>query len=243
MKEHPKGGVRVMNVPITLSEPQVILLIIGIVGLLLLISALAGIRSTRVEVYENEKGKSTYVRRGGGRWGRGILGILLLAIAISLLWIVFVLQTYLGLTGEIKVAHIRATPLANAAHEMSVELILYDENGHTISDHSYLLQGDEWMVQGDILKLSPWLNVMGLHSGYKLTRLEGRFDDPNLEANAKHIVIELNGGDDNFFKTMYAQRTWFSPFVDASYGNAVFQGAGTFDIFATQDALIARPAR
>jgi hypothetical protein len=243
MKEHPKGGVRAMNVPITLSEPQVILLIIGIVGLLLLISALAGIGSTRVEVYENEKGKSTYVRRGDSRWGRGILGILFLAIAISLLWIVFVLQTYLGLTGEIKVAHVRATSQANAAHQMSVELILYDENGHTTSDHTYLLQGDEWMVQGDILKLSPWLNVIGLHSGYKLTRLEGRFDDPNLEANAKHTVIELNGGDDNFFKTMYAQRTWFSPFVDASYGNAVFQAAGTFDIFATQDALIARPAR
>ncbi len=29
--------------------------------------------------------------------------------------------------------------------------------------------------------------------------------------------------------------------VDASYGNAVFQTAGSFDIFATQDALIARP--
>jgi hypothetical protein len=232
-----------MNMAITLGLPQVLLLVIGIIGLLLLISALAALSGRRIEVYEDEKGRPTYVRRRGRRWGRGIIGILLLAIAISLLSVTLVLQTYLGLTGEIKVAHVRATSLANVAHEMSVELVLYDENGHTTSDNSYLLQGDEWMLQGDILKLSSWLNVIGLHSGYKLTRLEGRFDDPKLETNAKHTVIELNGGDDNFFKTAHAQRTWFAPFVDASYGNAVFQAAGTFDVFATQDALIARPTR
>ena len=39
----------------------------------------------------------------------------------------------------------------------------------------------------------------------------------------------------------YAQKQWFSPFVDAAYGNAVFQAPGSFDVFATQDALIARP--
>ncbi len=138
-------------------------------------------------------------------------------------------------------AQIRATPITNAAHEMSVELILYDGNGHIASDNTYLLQGDEWMLQGDIIKFPAWLNVVGLHSGYKLTRLEGRYDDINLERSAPHSAIELNGGDDNFFKTVHTQKSWFGAFVDAEYGNAVFLGAGSFNVFATQDALIASP--
>src|SRR5436853_282281 len=82
-------------------------------------------------------------------------------------------------------------------------------------------RGDEWMLQGDIIKFPTWLNILGLHSGYKLTRLEGRYDDPKLESNSRHVVVTLNGGDDNFFKTMQGQ-AWVSPVIQAAYGNAVF---------------------
>jgi hypothetical protein len=111
-----------------------------------------------------------------------------------------------------------------------------------MADNTYLMQGDEWMVQGNVLKVVPWLTIFGLHSGYKLTRLEGRFDDPNLERTSQHTVVELNGGDDAFFKTAYQQKSWFGPLIDASYGNAVYQATGTFDVYVTQDALIARQA-
>jgi hypothetical protein len=83
--------------------------------------------------------------------------------------------------------------------------------------------------------------LVGLHAGYKLTRLEGRYDDITLENTAHHTAVPLNGGDDNFFQTTYLHKQWFAPFVDAAYGNAVFQAPGSFDVFATQDALIARP--
>jgi hypothetical protein len=38
-----------------------------------------------------------------------------------------------------------------------------------------------------------------------------------------------------------ANTKYHSTFVDAEYGNDVFQAPGSFDVFATQDALIARP--
>lgn len=233
-----------MNIPFQVGWPQVLLIIIGLVGLWLFITAGVGLLSPRSSMSEDEK--EYYARRGylplrRFRVIRGLSGVVLLAVAISLLWVTFIVQSYLGLTGEIKVAHIHAAPIANVAHEMSVELILYDGNGHTTSDNTYLLQGDEWMLQGDIVKFPAWLNVIGLHAGYKLTRLEGRYDDINLENSAHHTAIALNGGDDNFFKTTYAHKSWFGPFVDAAYGNAVFQTKGSFDVFATQDALIARP--
>src|SRR5207237_8929342 len=91
------------------------------------------------------------------RWGRGISGIVLLLIAISLLWLTFLVQSYLGLTGEIKVAHVRAVAITNVPHKMSVELTLYDTKGHPTSDNTYLLHGDEWMLQGELITFSRWV--------------------------------------------------------------------------------------
>src|SRR2546425_1226761 len=239
-----------MTIPIQIGLPQLILFIIGLIGLGLLISSAMSVRSrSRYWNFKDEEEARKFGRpqlhryHRRFRWGRGISGIVLLLIAISLLWLTFLVQAYLGLTGEIKVAHVRATTITNVPHEMSVELTLYDSRGHPTSDNTYLLQGDEWMVQGDIVKFPAWVNFFGMHSGYKLTRLEGRYDDIKLENTAPHTAIALNGGDDKFFQTAYTQRSWFSWFVDASYGNAVFQTPGTFDVFATQDALIARPTK
>ena len=234
-----------MNVPFQFGWPQVLLLLIGLAGLWLCITAGLGLLSPGRFLSKDEKeryNRTCRLPRRRFKVTRGLSGLVLIAVAVSLLWVSFLVQSYLGLTGEIKVAHIRATPIANVAHQMSVEVMLYDGNGHVTSDNTYLIQGDEWMVQGDIIKFPAWLNVVGLHAGYKLTRLEGRYDDINIENTAHHTAIALNGGDDNFFQTTYTHRQWFVLFVDAEYGNAVFQVPGSFDVFATQDALIARPA-
>ena len=228
-----------MTFPITFGLPQVLLLLVALVGLFLLFTAFTRRRYT--ERYEDEKA-SLYARRRhrGVRWGRGISGVILIALALSLLWAVVTVQTYLGLTGETRVAHVHATRISNTQHQMSVELTLFDNNGHTASDNTYLIQGDEWMVQGNILKFPAWLNIVGLHSGYKLTRLEGRYDDINLENKGPHTAVALNGGDDNFYSTAHAQQSWMTPFVDA-YGNAAIQAPGSYDVFVTQDALITKP--
>jgi hypothetical protein len=232
-----------MNIPIQIGWPQVILLLIGLAGLGLFITAGFGLLNPGrfLGKEEKERYRTGHLPRRRFRVWRGLSGILLLTVAISLLWVTFLVQSYLGLTGEIKVAHIRATPIANVAHQMSVEVMLYDQSGHVTSDNTYLIQGDEWMVQGDIIKFPAWLNVVGLHAGYKLTRLEGRYDDIRLENTVRHIAVPLNGGDDTFFQTTYIHKQWCAPFVDAAYGNAVFQAPGSFDVYATQDALIARP--
>jgi len=54
--------------------------------------------------------------------------------------------------------------------------------------------------------------------------------------------VVLNGGDDNFFQTMRNQQgSWLSNFVEASYGNAVFNPAdGSYDVFVSQTGLWAK---
>jgi hypothetical protein len=239
-----------LNFPVQIGFPQVVLLLIALVGLWLFITAAVGL-IRRYDEYELKEQELRTGLRPARRWGfgrlrlrRGIGGILLLAIAVSLLWLTFLVQTYLGLTGDIRVARIHATSFANQPHMMSVELILYDQNGHPTSDNTYIVQGDEWMLQGDIVKFPTWLNVLGLHSGFKLTRLEGRYDNVNMERNSPHTVIELNGGDDNFFKTVQEQ-AWTSPFVDSAYGSSAFLSPDnkTYDIFVSQDALHPEPVK
>lgn len=239
-----------MNVPFVLGPSQIILLVLGLIGLGLLISSLMSLRALgrrrpydeEDEAYWRKFGRRYYRRRV--KWERGVGGLVLLVVAICLLWLATLMQTYLGLTSDIRVAQVRATPIANLPHVMSVDLTLYDKDGHMTSDNTYAVAGDEWMLQGDIIKFPDWANILGLHSGYKLTRLEGRFDDPNLERNSKHTVIVLNGGDDQFFQTVQEQ-AWTSPFVQAAYGSGVFLAPDgkTYNVSVSQTGLLAEPAK
>lgn len=237
-----------MTIPFVIGWPQVFLFIIALVGLFLLINAFVGLRRQRGYRHDNEGDDRKFGRRSIShfrlRWGRLLGGAFLVFFAISLLWLTILVQTYLGLTSDIKVARVHATVVANVPHLMSVDLTLYDQNGKQTSEQTYIINGDEWMLQGDIIKFPPWLNIFGLHSGYKLTRLEGRYDDANLEANSHHVVVTLNGGDDNFFKTVQEQ-AWTSPFVQAAYGSGTFiQPDGkTYDVFVSQTGLYAAPEK
>lgn len=240
-----------MNTSFQFGWSQLLLLLIAGFGLAMIISAGTGRKRYRtVEVYDETTGKY-YLRRrrhtgsllGRILWGRGISGAMLVLVGVSLLWLTFTIQSYLGLTGKIQVAQVHATT-TNVPHMMSVELKLFDNNGNPTSDKTYLVSGDEWIVQGNIIQFPTWMNILGFHASYKLTRLEGRFDDVNMERNSQHTVIELNGGDDNFFKTVQ-QQAWTSPFVKAAYGNAVFlQPDGkTYDVLVSQTGLEADPAK
>lgn len=233
-----------MTIPVMIGWQQLILLLIAVAGLGLLISSIMGLVGGHREKYVDREGRHFYRHRRRFRAGRGVSGIVLLALALSLLWATFMVQSYLGLTGDVQVARVRAMQIEGLPHQMSVELTQYDKDGRQTSDKSYLVKGDRWQLQGNIIKFPAWLNILGLHSGYKLTRLEGQYDDPNLESSEKHTVIVLNGGDGDFFKTVYKQ-AWSSPFVDAAYGNAVIIPADgrTYTVLVSQTGLYAKPAK
>ena len=136
---------------------------------------------------------------------------------------------------------------------MIVEVILYDQNGSQVSDTPYQVLGDRWRLEGNILAFKPWMNLVGIHSGYKVTGLSGEFENRTLENYAYNDpmfhnndgefkkAMEINGGTGDFFKTVYKQ-AWSSPFIDSAYGNEVVEPADgmTYTIYASQDALKAK---
>ncbi|MGY4100848.1 hypothetical protein ACW2Q0_15025 [Nocardia sp. R16R-3T] len=93
------------------------------------------------------------------------------------------------------------------------------------------------MLQADIVELEPWVNALGFHSGYKVTRLYGqRLDGVATTQNQ----IFVNGDDQDFFNDMRNHTWWTDPFVRSAYGNAVIATPGTYDVFISRDAIKTR---
>lgn len=154
-----------------------------------------------------------------------------------MLWFATLVQTYLGLTGEVKAAHVHATSVSNDAHRLNVDLTLYDEQGNAATHQTYQVEGDLWVLQANIVELHHWVNVLGVHSGYQLTRLFGERLD-GVSPTQHHIM--LNGGDASFFADMSDGKWWTKPFVRSAYGNAVISPPGEYDVYISQDAIKAR---
>ncbi|GCE16605.1 hypothetical protein [Dictyobacter kobayashii] len=237
-----------MNTPVQIGLPQVILFIIAVLGIGMLISSLMGLFGGRheLELFEDETGRQYRrwrKRRRELRWKRGTSGIIMLILAISLLWLTFAVQSYLGLTNDIKVARVQATSFENDPHNMNLQLTMLDKDGNPTSNKLYNVNGDLWRLECVMVKFPTWMNIFGIHSSYKLTRLEGSYNDSNLERNSKHIVIDLNGGAGDFFNQAH-NASWSKPFVDATYGNGVFEPADgkAYDIYVSQTGLYAKLA-
>jgi hypothetical protein len=211
-----------MNYPVNIGIVQIGLMLLILVAVALLISALVRVRRVGLRVL----------------LGRGAGGLGLLVVAVVLLWVATLIQTYLGLSGEIKAAHVAVSPVEGQEHRLDVDITLYGDKDHGEKHDKYQVEGDLWVLQANIVELEPWVNALGFHSGYKVTRLYGqRLDGVATTQNQ----IFVNGDDKDFFNDMRKGRWWTQPFVRSAYGNAVIATPGEYDVFISHDAIKTRP--
>jgi hypothetical protein len=211
-----------MNYPVNIGIVQIGLMLLILFAVALLISALVRVRRVGLRVL----------------LGRGAGGLGLLVVAVVLLWVATLIQTYLGLSGEIKAAHVAVSPVAGQEHRLDVDITLYGDKDHGEKHDKYQVEGDLWVLQANIVELEPWVNALGFHSGYKVTRLYGqRLDGVATTQNQ----IFVNGNDKDFFNDMRKGRWWTQPFVRSAYGNAVIATPGEYDVFISHDAIKTRP--
>ncbi|MGO4615452.1 hypothetical protein AB4305_13380 [Nocardia sp. 2YAB30] len=210
-----------MSFPVDFGVVQIGLILLLLVGVALIVSGLIT------------------ARRGGMRAlvARGASGLVLLLVAAVLLWIATLLQTYLGLTGEVKAAHVVAKQVAGQEHQLDVDVTLYGDDDHPEQRETYRVEGDMWVLQAGIVELEPWVNALGFHSGYQISRLYGQRLDG--VATTQHQIF-LNDGDRDFFTDMRAGRWWTQPFVRSAYGNAVIAVPGEYDVYISRDAIKTR---
>ncbi|MGW0003753.1 hypothetical protein [Nocardia grenadensis] len=210
-----------MSYPVDFGVLQAGSILAIILGVALLVSALFALR---------KRGPRALIARGAG-------GALLLVAAALVLWIATLVQTYLGLTGEVRAAHVVVAPVSEAEHQLEVELTLFDADGGTTERSTHRVEGDMWVLQAQLVELEPWVNALGFHSGYKVSRLYGQRLD-GVATRQNHIF--LNGGDRDFFEDMTESRWFTSPFVRSAYGNAVIATPGEYDVFISRDAIKTR---
>ncbi|TQM25839.1 hypothetical protein [Nocardia bhagyanarayanae] len=210
-----------MSYPVDFGILQIGLILLILIAVALLVSALVKVRRVGPRVL----------------LGRGAGGLVLLVVAVLLLWVATLMQTYLGLSGEIKAAHVVVTEVAGEEHQLEVDLTLYGDDDDPERREKFRVQGDLWVLQANIVELEPWVNALGFHSGYQVTRLYGQRLD-GVATTQNHIF--LNGGDAEFFADMRDGKWWTDPFVRSAYGNAVIATPGEYDVYISRDAIKTR---
>ncbi|GAC1383907.1 MAG: hypothetical protein NVSMB33_12100 [Ktedonobacteraceae bacterium] len=153
-------------------------------------------------------------------------------------------QNYLDVHGDIKVAQIHINRTEMLAHNMTVQLALFDKDGHPFYDPNYIngnIPGDSLILGGDVITFSPFLNLFGLHEEFKLTSSVGHYQDSRLESTNKPSTMSIDGGDDNFFKSVLGG-SYLG--VTGTYSNSVTLPAdgNTYDVFMSQNGLFIKRA-
>ncbi|RMF59065.1 MAG: hypothetical protein D6748_07265 [Calditrichaeota bacterium] len=172
------------------------------------------------------------------------LVVLLLVLVSSILvfFIGFFGIAYDQLTYEQPIAKITISP-ADTSQMMVLELERMTSDSTPVV-YRYLLKGDMWMLEGDILKWDNWLSFLGLHTRYRLTRLRGRYVSTEEERVKEATIYSLvKKENDPVWRFLYRWGTQM-PFVSTVYGNAVYQFStepSSYYIYVGTSGFIVRP--
>jgi len=176
-------------------------------------------------------------RRWLGGLIRTLVGALLLCLAALAATISVGIQGYRALTYEEVAARVKTEPVG--LQRFRATILLPDQRLAM-----YDLAGDAFYVDAHILKWHPWANLVGLHTGYELDRVAGRYNSVTDERARPHTVYSLS--PDRVVDVFFLARRFklLGPLVDAEYGSAAFV-AGTkpaqYEVRVSTTGLLMRP--
>jgi len=159
-----------------------------------------------------------------------LLILLVVAVSASLLFLFALIQSYTAFTHRKQAATVYCIQIPDAKDEMVLELVTIESPtvGHL---RQYRLRGQQWAIEGHILKWENWLNFLGLHTMYKLTHVRGRYLRAENEVSRPGTVYSLvSNEEDPRWRLLYEYGTRL-PFVNAVYGNTVFTFPSAGKIF------------
>jgi hypothetical protein len=82
--------------------------------------------------------------------------------------------------------------------------------------------GNQWAIGGDILKWSASMNFLGLHTYYRLTRLEGRYETAAETLEKRVSAYSLVEEEKNAIWRMLYEVGDLLPVATSAYGNTVY---------------------
>ena len=172
----------------------------------------------------------TILRRKGPspRLLASLRNLILITLWVAVFGMVFFLGSFLRayhtFTYEKPVAKIVVQPTDINKTSLITFKEMSPSGGRT--EREYAIHGDQWMIEGDILKWDNWLNFLGLHTRYRLTRLQGRYIAAQDELRQPRSVYSLVQEESHPFWDYLYRFGQHLPFVSTVYGSAVFQLSG-----------------
>jgi NADH:ubiquinone oxidoreductase subunit 5 (subunit L)/multisubunit Na+/H+ antiporter MnhA subunit len=150
-----------------------------------------------------------------------IVSLILLLTAIALFSTTAYLRAFHAFTKQQLVAFVqcRPTPIELADFELVFIPVV---DGVQQQPYTFPLKGDQWTVEGDILKWENMVNFVGLHTMYRLNRVAGRYSDVKSAQSKQVTPYTLVAGQNNgFWRFLYniGERL---PLIESVYGNSVY---------------------
>ena len=110
-------------------------------------------------------------------------------------------------------------------------------------DTTFVVQGDQVMVDAHILKWRYFSNVLGLRTQYELDRLQGRYIDIEDERNRERTVHSLKSDKPVDLFDLVQRYSYLALLVDAEYGSATYidvREPARFQVLVSTTGLLVR---
>ena len=195
-------------------------IVFGVAGLLLLLGALLALVTIRPFKFI----------------GRTLLGLVFLAVGAGAGVVALGTKGYRPFTHEEVAARLSVRPTGPQRFVATVHF----PDGRT---KAFDMAGDEVYVDAHILKWKPLVNMLGLHTGYQLDRIAGRYQAIEKERTAPRTIHPL--ADETWVSLfrLRQQFQWLDPLLDAQYGSATFTPVnrpGDFEVLVSTSGLLVR---
>lgn len=168
-----------------------------------------------------------------GRTGGAALFVSLSALAATL---AASTQGYRSLTNEEIALTVTTVPTGPSAFAAHVEF----PDGR---DTTYMVQGDQMLVDAHILKWHYWANVIGLTTQYELDRITGRYMSLEDEQTRPRSVHSLKNDKPVDLFELVQRYSFLTLLVDAEYGSATYievEEPSRFEVRVSTTGLLIR---
>jgi hypothetical protein len=193
----------------------------GIIGFLLAGMALA-VLGTAVALKLRKR------IRLGGLFNSGIATVVLAALAAAFIFLSLFARTYSVMSSDRRIGTVSALSSGS-----TIYLHYVDEDGRRT--HGFQLSGDQWMIEGYILRWKPLMRLLGARPYYRVTRFSGRWESPDSTTITNHQVWTEPGHWRWLLR--HGQRL---PLIDAVQGIAAFQypDSGAYGVYVSDAGFV-----
>lgn len=146
-----------------------------------------------------------------------ILILLILGVLSLILWLSFSIRAYQAFSKE----ELFATITCQKSRDASFDYFIFYKPENQKEPSIFGIKGNQWRIEGVIIKWKGFVNILGIHTRHKPVRLAGRYSDIKMDKIFGLTEYVLNGGEDNFWRVTY-RLSKYLPFIEAAYGNAAF---------------------